>query len=198
MLRIGITGLIGSGKSAVGRFLCQMGCPVLDADCLVHELYAYNSEVRLAIANRFGSEFLTPQGVDRIKMRSLIFNNTQARLDLEKILYPVLEKEQNRLLEEWAESSSFFPIAFVEAALLYKLPHFVKSLSAVWIVSAPDEVRLERLIARGLSKEDALARIALQKDVPLPQHEQIVYLSNEGSLVKLLQEVKKKLSFYQE
>lgn len=195
MLRIGITGLIGSGKSAVGRLLSQMGYPVLDADYLVHELYAFNPEVRLAISARFGDDFLTPAGVDRVKMKGLIFNNAEARLDLETILYPVLEKEQNRLLDEWAGSDSF-SIAFVEAALLYKLPDFVKSLSAVWVVGAPDAVRLERLIERGLSKEDALARMALQKDVPLPKHEKMIYLSNDGPFSKLLQEVEQNLNFY--
>lgn len=190
MIRIGITGSIGSGKSVVGRILSQKGYPVLDADQLVHKLYASNSSLRLALSSRFGETILTPEGIDRAKMRTLIFQNEKARFDLEKLVYPILEEEQNRQLCEWEKS---FPIAFVEATLLYRLPLFVESLSAVWVVSASESVRLERLIQRGLTSEDAKQRILLQKKFPLPKHPYIYHILNEGSLLMLEDEIQKKI-----
>jgi dephospho-CoA kinase len=192
MLRVGITGSIGSGKSAVGRILSEKGYPVLDADLLVHQLYASNSLLRESLSARFGKEILTPDGVDRSKLKTLVFQDDQARLDLEEMVYPVLEQEQNRILSEWEGS---FAVAFVEAALLYRLPHFVDSLFAVWVVSSSEEVRLERLIQRGLSLMEAKSRIELQKTFPLPNHKHIFYIQNEGSLVELADEINKKLVF---
>lgn len=156
---IGITGQIGAGKSFVGQMLRNRGFKVVDADLAVHELYRDCKELRDSIAAEFGPEALTTDGVNRKLIADLIFLDEQARLRLEQLVYPQLI----------AYIQSQKP-DYVEAALFENVPQLVASLESLWIVTAPADIRLQRLTApgRGLSPEDALRRMKLQagKDVP--------------------------------
>ena len=88
MKKIGITGSIGSGKSFVGSLLRNRGHMVLDADRQVHELYRVSEPLRASIAQAFGAESLTEDGVDRKYLARLIFNDDSARERLENLVYP--------------------------------------------------------------------------------------------------------------
>ena len=190
MIKVGITGSIGSGKSAVGRILVENSYPVLDADLLVHQLYASHIGLRNAIANRFGASYLLPEGIDRPAMQALILKDSQARTDLESLVYPILEEHQNKWFQKQKDTHK---IAFVEAALLYKLPDFVKTLSAIWVVQAPEEIRLQRLQMRGLSKSDALSLIKLQKNQKPVEHPHIECIQNDFSIEILKNNIENKI-----
>ena len=80
-------------------------------------------------------------------------------------------------------------IAAVEGALLFKWPEFSRNLDAIWVVEATDSVRLERLLKRGLTKEDAERRIQIQAQDPLPPNAKYFYLDNSGAISALQKRV---------
>ena len=168
MKRIGITGTIGSGKSSVGSILCGRGFPVLDADACVHELYRDCAALREKLAASFGPDCLTIDGVNRKFFAELIFKDGSAREKLEQLVYPYLEQAVEVFFKS-AETATVNNVssryAFLEAAVLHKVPAVVKTLDALWLVDAPAQVRQERLEQRGLSREDARRRIETQGDL---------------------------------
>lgn len=150
---IGITGQIGAGKSFVGRMLRERHIRVIDADVAVHHLYRDSASLRAAVAAEFGEESLTGNGVNKKFFADLIFKDASARARLEKLVYPELTRY---ILQENP--------AFVEAALLENVPEVVNALDEIWIVTAPADVRLERLTKnREMPLEDARRRMELQK-----------------------------------
>ncbi|MBR2469036.1 MAG: dephospho-CoA kinase [Fibrobacter sp.] len=183
--RIGITGTIGSGKSTVGECLRRQGLPVLDADACVHELYRDCEALRKELAEAFGPECLTADGVNRKFFADLIFKDDAAREKLEALVYPYLTDA----VQEFFASHSV--PAFLEAALLHRIPQVVKLLDQVWLVDAPAKVRLERLVSRGLARGDAERRIETQGDIVAfaavwqAQGITVTRIENGGSLEQL-------------
>ncbi len=150
---IGITGQIGAGKSFVGRILREGGFSVVDADQAVHLLYRDDQKLRLAVAKEFGEGALTEEGVNRKFFAELIFKDESARIRLENLVYPVLTSYIIRTNP-----------AYVEAALFENVPDLVKLLDEIWVVTAPAELRFQRLVTnRGFSPEDARRRMELQQ-----------------------------------
>lgn len=176
MLKIGITGSIGAGKSFVGELLRGRGFQVLDADRKVHELYRDSAELRAEIAGFLGEECLTPTGVNSALIADLIFADASVREKLEQIVYPHLtiavEKffagEPAEIAGE-SEKSDCKCARFVEAALFSRAPSLVEMLDEIWIVGASEDVRLHRLVLRGLEKSDALRRIKNQRGACAPE-----------------------------
>ena len=182
MKRIGITGTIGSGKSSVGSILCGRGFPVLDADACVHELYRDCAALREKLAESFGLECLTADGVNRRFLADLIFKDGSAREKLEQLVYPYLTDADRNFFA--ANSGP----AFLEAALLHRIPEVVELLDQVWLVDAPAQVRLERLEQRGLSREDARRRIETQGDLTAlwaGADKPLMRINNSGTLEQL-------------
>jgi len=183
---IGITGTIGSGKSTVGECLRRRGLPVLDADACVHELYRDCDALRKELAEAFGPECLTADGVNRKFFADLIFKDDAAREKLEALVYPYLTDAVQKFFESHSGP------AFLEAALLHRIPQVVNLLDQVWLVDAPVKVRLERLVLRGLSREDARRRIETQGDIAALWQAQgipVTRIENDGSLEKLEEHV---------
>lgn len=151
---IGITGQIGAGKSFVGQLLRERNFHVVDADLAVHQLYRDHQGMREAIAREFGPEALTESGVNRKFFADLIFKDSAARIRLESLVYPVLT---DYILKEKPD--------FVEAALFENVPEMVAFLDEIWVITAPEEIRLKRLVEkRNFSMEDAKRRIDIQKN----------------------------------
>ena len=173
MLKIGITGSIGAGKSFVGALLRARNFQVLDADRKVHELYRDSAGLRAEMAAYFGEECLTPTGVNSALIADRVFADANARVKLEQIVYPYL----NRAVAEFftgeaadcPKESAADKCRFVEAALFSRAPELVKMLDEIWIIDAPECVRLERLVLRGLSESDAKRRIENQRGACAPE-----------------------------
>ena len=99
MIRIGLTGGIGSGKSAVADRFKRYGIPVIDSDILTRELVVPGSSALQDIVQRFGETITNPEGqLDRKALRKIIFEDRQARRDLESILHPAVREEINKRL----------------------------------------------------------------------------------------------------
>lgn len=179
MLKIGITGSIGAGKSFVGALLRARNFQVLDADCKVHELYRDSAGLRAEMAAYFGEECLTPMGVNSALIADRVFADANARVKLEQIVYPYLNRAVAEFFTGEAADSSSESAAqltsaadkcrFVEAALFSRAPELVKMLDEIWIIDAPESARLERLVHRGLSESDAKRRIENQRGACAPE-----------------------------
>ena len=165
MLKIGITGSIGAGKSFIGRLLRTRNFLVLDADRKIHELYRDSAGLRAEMASFFGEESLTPTGVNSALIADRVFADANARVKLEQIVYPYL----NRAVADFFAEKVADNCRFVEAALFSRAPELVKMLDEIWIVEAPENVRLERLVDRGLSESDARRRIENQRGACVPE-----------------------------
>lgn len=177
MRKIGIVGSIGAGKSFVGTLLRDRGFRVMDADDVVHELYRTSNDLRAVIRCAFGPYCLTQDGVNREFFADLIFRDSDARRRLESLVYPYLTQAVLDFFEE-PERPSERGIRFFSAALLDRVPEIVKVLDEIWAVTAPEDIRLKRLVARGLSEDDARRRMETQRMNALPSHPNIRVVEN--------------------
>jgi dephospho-CoA kinase len=184
MRKIGIVGSIGSGKSFVGSLLRDRGFRFMDADDVVHELYRTSNDLRAVIRCAFGPYCLTQDGVNREFFADLIFKDHDARRRLESLVYPYLTQAVLDFFEE-PERPSERGVRFFAAALMDKVPDIVKQLDEVWAVTAPEGVRLQRLISRGLSEDDARRRMETQRMNALPSHPNIRIIENDGDKAEI-------------
>ena len=164
MLRLGLTGGIASGKSAVASMLREMGFSVLDADGLAHKLIEPGQPAYDEVLKAFGSGITDGRGrVDRAKLAALVFAD-RAKLDrLNAIVHPRVAEAVFRQFAEWQRNGTR-DAAFVEAALLVE-SGIHKQLDGLVVAWCRPEQQLERLAARGLSEEEARRRIAAQMPV---------------------------------
>lgn len=164
MLRLGLTGGIASGKSAVAAMLRDLGFPVLDADSLAHKIIEPGQTAYNEVLREFGPSIKDGQGsVDRAKLAALVFTD-RARLDrLNAIVHPRVAEAVLRQFDEWARQVKR-DAAFVEAALLVE-SGIHKKLDGLVVAWCEPEQQLERLAARGLSEAEARRRIAAQMPV---------------------------------
>jgi len=165
MIRVGLTGGIGCGKSTVAAMMSELGCRIVDADRLAHESLEPGGPGYDEIVHEFGREILAPDGrVDRARLASVVFANPQRLAKLNSIVHPrVLSRIGGELLRiEQADSKS---VAVVEAALLIESGYH-QWLDRLVLVSCTPKQQIERLtiprFGRKMSLEDAQRRIAAQ------------------------------------
>jgi dephospho-CoA kinase len=164
MLRLGLTGGIASGKSAVAAMLREMGFAVLDADSLAHKLIEPGQPAYEEVLQEFGPSIIAPGGrVDRAKLGAIVFND-RAKLDrLNAIVHPRVAEVIFSQFEVWRRAGVRDAV-FVEAALLVE-SGIHKSLDGLVVAWCHPEQQVERLVMRGLSEAEARRRIAAQLPV---------------------------------
>ena len=162
MLRVGLTGSIGVGKSFVAGVLAELGCHVLDADLTAREVVEPNSVALAKVVTEFGAEVLRPDGsLDRTKLGTLVFVDAQRRATLNSILHPYIIARQDELLREW-EAVDPDGIAVVDAALMIESGGY-KRFDKLIVVHCRPDIQLQRLMARNnLSVEEAEKRVNAQ------------------------------------
>jgi len=159
-LKVGLTGGLASGKSTVARLLAEGGCSVVDADEVVAALYRPGEPGALAVRDLFGPEVLNAEGaVDHRAVGGQVFADSGARQALEAAIHPLVR----RRFQEIAAGLSDDTIVVLEATLLVEAG-YGPDFDLVVSVEAPAEMRVARAVARGLSEEDARARLAAQGD----------------------------------
>jgi dephospho-CoA kinase len=164
MLRLGLTGGIASGKSAVAAMLREMGFQVLDADALGHKLIEPGQPAYEEVVREFGSAVLdTHDHVDRAKLAAIVFSDRAQLERLNAIIHPRVEEVIHRQFDEWSRNGTR-QAAFVEAALLVEAG-YTKKLDGLVVTWSTPEQQLERLRARGISETEARRRIAAQLPV---------------------------------
>ncbi len=164
MLRLGLTGGIASGKSAVAAMLREMGFAVLDADSLAHRLIERGEPAHEEILREFGPAITDASGrINRAQLANVVFADG-AKLDrLNAIVHPRVADVVFRQFNEW-ERNGVRDAAFVEAALLIEAG-LDKKLDGLIVAWCKPEQQLERLVARGLTEAEARRRIAAQLSV---------------------------------
>lgn len=161
MLRLGLTGGIATGKTAVAAMLREMGFPVLNADSVAHKLIEPRQPAYQEVVREFGPSILDAQErVDRAKLASLVFAD-RAKLDrLNAIVHPLVAEIIDRQFEQWAKDG-IRDAGFVEAALIVEAGLHQK-LDGLVVTYSPPKQQLQRLRERGMSEEEARQRIAAQ------------------------------------
>ncbi|MGI8584063.1 MAG: dephospho-CoA kinase [Chitinophagaceae bacterium] len=159
MLRIGLTGGLGSGKSTVAHIFEVLGIPVYYADVASKRLMKDDEKIRTAVQNAFGKEVYQEGELDRKYLAEIVFKDEKKLELLNSIVHPATIKDA----EEWMKQQ-VSPYAIKEAALIFESGS-EKNLDYVIGVRAPLELRLDRVIKRdNLGKEEALERMKKQMD----------------------------------
>jgi len=156
---IGVTGLIGSGKSTAAKILKSYGFAVIDADKIGHKVVDKNPELLKKLVYAFGEEILTKaKKLNRKKLAFLAFQNESSKNKLNRLVHPYLLKELKKQIKELSHEKEFIVI---DAALLLDW-NLDKIVDLVIMIHTSQKLRLKRLSKRGISKKDALARQSQQ------------------------------------
>jgi dephospho-CoA kinase len=175
---LGLTGNIACGKSTVGQLLAdRFGAEYVDADRLVHALYAAGTPQTAAIAARFGQELLKDDGtIDRRRLGDIVMSSTTALRELEGLLDPGVNQAILDRLEHTAA-----PVLVLDAIRLIETGRAARC-DAVWVVVCDRQAQLQRLQAsRSLSPEQAALRIAAQSPVEEKLRHATAVITNNGS-----------------
>jgi dephospho-CoA kinase len=201
MLRVGLTGELGSGKSTVARMLAERGAIVLSSDEIGRAMMQPGEPVYREIVEQFGKEILQPDGfIDRSRLAKLAFNPEHPRIEeLNAIIHPRVIAEQARQIAEIAKSAPD-AVVVVESALIFSTKHappggWQKRFDVIVRVNAPDEVRVARFVdrmstgrdfsgdERAAAEREARRRIEHQRIPSAATHpEHLIEISNDGSL----------------
>jgi dephospho-CoA kinase len=186
MLRVGLTGGIGAGKSTVARRLAEHGAVLIDSDKIAREVVEPGTDGLAEIADAFGEDVLTADGaLDRGALAAKAFADDESRRKLNGILHPRIG----------ARTAELMAAAAPDAIAVHDIPLLVEGGLApmyhlVIVVGAPEEVRLRRLVeTRGMTEADAKARIALQATDQQRRAAADVWLDNGGFQDIVLAEV---------
>ncbi|MDP9435363.1 MAG: dephospho-CoA kinase [Actinomycetota bacterium] len=184
MIRVGLTGGIGSGKSAVSARLAEHGARVVDADLLARVVVAPGTPGLAAVAEAFGPDVLTADGaLDRPALGRLVFGDDEARARLNALVHPRVADATLRAFTEAERDGVEVVVHDVPLLVEVGLDH---GYDEVVVVMAPEPVRLDRLVRlRGMDEAEARARIAAQATDEQRRAAATVLLVNDGTLADL-------------
>ncbi|SRR6266516_2125270 len=158
---VGLTGGIGSGKTAVADAFATLGVEIVDADALAHRISAAGAQGFAAIRVAFGDAIVGADGeLDRAALRHLVFADVAARRRLEGILHPLIRAEAERQVRSWRGA-----YGIVVVPLLLEREGLRSIIDRILVVDCPEDEQVRRVVARsGLSTEEVHAIIATQFD----------------------------------
>lgn len=156
MLKVGITGGIGSGKSTVCRVFSVLGIPVFNADVEAGRLQNEDPQIGTELIGIFGSDIYSAEGLlNRKKLASIVFNDSGLLEKLNSIIHPAVHRE----FKKWSARNSDFPYVIYEAAILFETGSF-RNFDFTILVVADEQERIERVSKRDHSRpEDVLQRM---------------------------------------
>ena len=186
---IGLTGTIGSGKSTVSARLAKLGALVLDADTISHEAVKKGADGLNKIAEVFGKEVIDANGeLDRKALAGIVFSDESKRLILNGIIHPQVLKA---LKERTHGEKALNPDRMIvwDVPLLIEVG-WVEYVDSVWLVTAPEQTRINRIMARdGCTIKQAQSRICAQMSEEEKARFSNEIIDNGGSLEQLYQRV---------
>lgn len=163
VILVGLTGGLGSGKSYVAATLAAKGARVVDADQLAREVVASGSPALAEIVDVFGSHMLHPDGsLNRAALAAVVFSDENKLKTLEDITHPAIrDLAQLRIIEAERDGVEVF---VYENSILVQMGS-ASMFDFVVVVTAPRQLRIDRAVSRGMSREDATRRIDVQGDM---------------------------------
>ncbi len=148
MLKIGLTGGIGSGKTTVSDQFQKLGIPIIDTDIISRELINHNPSVLKKIVGIFGNKVLDAKGfIDRKKLAQIVFGNKQQKQQLENLLHPAIRNEVNRQIQHYSLINTQAGYLIVVIPLLLETG-FTDLIDRILVVMAEEKVRVERIKQR--------------------------------------------------
>jgi dephospho-CoA kinase len=187
---VGLTGNIASGKSLVGQTLARLGAEHIDADRLAHQVTAPGAPAWRQIVDAFGTAVLgdDPKGaIDRAALGEIVFRDPEALARLEAIVHPaVIGLTKGRIAASTADVVVVEAIKLIESGMLRRL------CDVLWVVTAPSEVRLERLVCRrGMDRRAAQVRIDAQSPQELKVAVADTVIDNSGTIEGTVRQVER-------
>ena len=186
-MKVGLTGGIGAGKSTVAELFSKRGAVVIRSDELARQVIEPETPGQKQVISRFGIEILNDKGsIDRAKLAQIVFKDDDALKDLENIVHPLVRERTNQLMSEQTSET----IIINEIPLLLE-----KNMESLFdflvIVISSEKNRLERLLQRGVSEDQAKARMAKQVDDQARKAAADFLIVNDGNLDQLDADVQK-------
>jgi dephospho-CoA kinase len=152
-LVVGLTGGIGSGKSAAADEFAKLGATVVDTDAIAHELTQKGGAAVAEVERTFGKDFIAAGAMDRKRMRDHVFADPAAKRSLEALLHPMIREESARRI-----AAATGPYVVHVVPLLVESPDYRRRVDRVLVVDCPEETQVERVRARsGLSEDEVRA-----------------------------------------
>jgi dephospho-CoA kinase len=177
VLRVGLTGGIGSGKSSVGDALQELGAIVIDSDELARNVIERGTPGYEQVVAEFGDEILTSGEIDRAKLAAQVFNDETKRKNLESIIHPLVRKAA----EELSKNLPSDAIVVNEIPLLFET-NGASRFDFIISVSVQEEIRVARLKQRGMKEYEIAQRVAAQATDAQRASISDVVIENNGSL----------------
>lgn len=178
---VGLTGGIGSGKSSVSRLLAARGAYIIDADAIAREVVEPGTAALAELVDHFGDEILNDDGsLNRAALAERAFSNDEDRAVLNGITHPRILA----LTAKYFDSSPRDQIVVHDIPLLLELG-VQDNYEVIVVVDCPDDIRLQRLVERGLEEADAKARIAAQVSRSKRLEDADFVIDNSGSMPEL-------------
>lgn len=186
---VGLTGGIGSGKTAVSDLLAKLGAGIIDTDLLAHQITAVGGAAIKPIQTEFGPEFIDPNGaLDRAKMRSLVFAKPEARKILEAITHPLIRQETVK--QALALAQSGVPYLVFVVPLLVESGNWFNTIDYLVVVDCPEETQIARVMQRSnLPRDEVLSILRAQANRTERLSHANAVIQNQGSLEELAAEV---------
>ncbi|WP_457640777.1 dephospho-CoA kinase [Persephonella sp.] len=187
MIKVGLTGSIGTGKTTVGKIFSELGAYVIDADKIVHQILK-RKDIKERIKKEFGNVFDENGEIDRKKLAGIVFKSNEKKKKLEKIIHPEVRKDIQKKIEEIYKKDPE-KIVIVEVPLLIETGSY-KDYDIVIVVYAPRDLQIKRLLKKGFSEEEALRRINAQMDVEKKVKYADIVIKNTEDIESLKKQVK--------
>ena len=186
---IGLTGGIGSGKTAVSDLFAKFGAGIVDTDLIAHQITASNGAAIPLIEREFGAEFIGADGsLERSKMRLLVFTKPEARKTLEAITHPLIRVETIRQAIQLSKGG--VPYLVFVVPLLVESGSWLNLIDCLVVVDCPEEVQIKRVMQRSnLPRQEVEKILAAQATRQERLNHADMVIENQGSLRDLEQEV---------
>lgn len=194
ILRIGLTGGIGSGKSTVARVLVACGATLVDADAISRQLTTPGGAAISELASQFGPQMITPEGaMDRDRMRQLAFSDPAIKGQLEAIIHPLVSQESLRQSNAAVAAGS--PCIVFDIPLLVESGRWRQQLDRVLVVDCAQETQIARVMARnGLAREVVEKIMAGQASRAQRLAAADICICNEGLSLEALERLVRELA----
>jgi dephospho-CoA kinase len=190
-LVVGLTGGIGSGKSAAADEFARLGAAVVDTDAIAHELTGPGGQAVAEIRRIFGAEFISKSNaLNREKMRELVFSDPAQRKRLEALLHPMIRAESERRIAA-ALAGRNAPYVVLVVPLLVESAGYRERVGRVLVVDCPEDLQVARVRQRSALGEDAVRRIIasqIQRESRLAAADDVI--DNSGTIAAMQQQVR--------